>query len=126
MDPFMATGRKGGSQMGKLKALAAVSAIALATGAQAQVYRCAEDATTFTDKPCPGGEWVQVKPPNIVQPGPTFVPDKPPEKTNPPIVLQTRPTIVSTPPAPLSNVFQQRDGRNAADAQRTGGTYRAN
>lgn len=99
--------------------LALVLLLVASTWAQAQnqVYRCG-DTHEYTDKPCTDAALVDLKrADNIMQPGPTSVPPPPPpERGAPAVIWPNSSRVVSTPPAPASNIWSERDSRQATPA----------
>ena len=84
----------------------------LATGASAQVNRCA-DGKTYTDKPCAGATEVDVRS-NLLQAGPRFIPRYEPA---PALIVPDTSRTQQVPSG--GSVWQRRDQREAEQAGRT-------
>ena len=101
------------------KASPALLLLFAATWASGQnpVYKCGA-TPLYTDKPCDDASLVDLtKQDNVLAPGPTYVPPPPPEPTPQPAVIWPNSSrIVSTPAAPPSTIWSDRDSRQASPA----------
>src|SRR5690349_25020531 len=84
--------------------------LAAATGAHAQVYRCA-DRPVYTDKPCTGAAPVDVRP-NLLDAGPRGFPQEPVPQNQLTIIPDSRPQQPAVGSGGGS-VFSDRDAREA-------------
>jgi hypothetical protein len=102
----------------RLSALFVLAASAAA--AQAQVYRCGDNAT-YTDKPCEGAEPVDLRT-NLLNAGPRTAPPPPAEAPVPVTILPVPARPAAAPSE--GDVWTRKDARDGAINSRTNGNVR--
>ena len=106
--------------MNTLRQTGTIVLLFAAAGANAQaVHRCG-DSNVYTDKPCANSEPVDLRS-NMVPAVPVSAPAPPPVPA-PPLILKDSSRVVASPPSPSSNIWSDKDSRDAAATGRTTGT----